>query len=148
MHVTYEDDEFIERFREAMEYQRKRHEAVVLEVAEQSLGQVATDSCPPPLSWHPYYRGKTWLIDWLNGKSDIPEWDIRIPIIERRSVFAESDIHLARPSMRTLHVTKRRAWGLAPWVGRPFHYEWYIGTDELGRHIAGESRIIYEPAAG
>lgn len=34
-------------------------------------------------------------------------------------------------------LTIRRAWGPAPYVGRPFVYTWRVATDELGRHIAG-----------
>ena len=47
-------------------------------------------------------------------------------------------------SVRAVRMTKQRAYGLAPWVGRPFLNEWYVGTDELGRQVAGESRIVYE----
>jgi hypothetical protein len=143
--MTMSDDADLERVRRMVEYLRKRHEVEVLEAAEHGLAQADTFGvCPPPLSWHPFYRGKTWLIDWLNGKSDLPEWDIVLPVFNRPMLFTETEPDLMAPTVRTMRMTKRRAWGPAPWVGQPFHYEWNIGTDELGRHIAGESRIVYE----
>jgi hypothetical protein len=144
--VSYEDDERMERFREAMESQRKRHESEMLAVAEQSLTDVSSNECPPPLSWHPFYRGKTWLIDWLNGESSLPEWDIMIPIPTRpvwASITADPG-PIDMPTVKAMRMSKQRAWGPAPWVGKPFHYEWFVGTDELGRRVAGESRIVYE----
>lgn len=144
--MSYEDDEAMQRFREAMEYAAKRHEDDVLVAAEESLSQVATDDCPPPLSWHPYYRGKTWLIDWLNGNSSLPEWDIVLPVVQplsARLIAAEEEFPVGSPSVKVMRMSKQRAWGPAPWVGRPFHYEWFVGKDELGRMCAGESRIVY-----
>lgn len=130
--------------RQLVDRLRKVHEAKVLESAERSLAQATTyGDCPPPLSWHPFYRGKTWLIDWLNGKSDLPEWDIVLPATTQVSALADMTEDPI-PMMRTMRMTKRRAWGQAAWTGRPFHYEWYVGTDEVGRHVAGESRIVYE----
>lgn len=142
--MSDEDDERMERFFEAMKHHADRHEADVLSAAEASLSQVSTTDCPPPLTWHPFYRGKTFLIDWLNGASSLPEWTIKIPV-PRRITYASisEDIGPSLASMDVLIMTKQRAWGPAPWTGRPFHYEWYVGTDNLGRRIAGESRIVY-----
>lgn len=146
--MSYEDDERLERLRAAMEYQRKRHEEAVLEAAEASLAEVSTTECPPPLSWHPFYQGNTMLLDWLNGTGPLAhcEWNINLPK-PRRPVYLTSSEDLypeAEPSFDVMTMTKQRAWGPAPWVGRPFHYEWYVGTDDLGRQIAGESTIVYE----
>lgn len=144
--MSYEDDERMERLREAMEHSRKRHEEEMLAAAEQSLSEISTSDCPPPLTCHPFYRGKTWLIDWLNGDSGLPEWDIMIPLPTRplMASFSTDPGPIEMPSVKAARMSKQRAWGPAPWVGEPFHYEWYVGTDELGRRVAGESRIVYE----
>lgn len=143
----YENDERMGRFLEAMEYMRKRDEEHILAAAEQSLAEVHTSDCPPPLTWHPYYRGKTHLLDWLNGVGPLAEagWSIRLPKPRRVTMASADDLYpSAELSFDVITMTKQRAWGPAPWTGEPFHYEWYVGTDELGRQIAGDSSIIYE----
>ena len=96
---------------------------------------------PPPLEWHPWYRGKSFLIDWLNNT----EPQVVIPVLRSiKAVFDEDPAPTAVPSFSTLTLTKQRAWGPAPWTGRPFHYEWNFATDALGRSIAGESRIVHD----
>lgn len=126
------------------------YEDDLIAAAEQSLAEVGhfyRDGCLPPLYWHPFYRGKTWLLDWLNGEGEFAKVDpIRFPIIQRATAVltADADIDPVGPSFKVMTLTKQRAWGPAPWVGKPFHYEWYVGTDDLGRHIAGESKIVYE----
>lgn len=145
--MSYEDDEFIERFSEMAEHARKRHEADVLAAAEQSLTEVSSAECPPPLTWHPYYRAKTFLLDWLNGVGDLTHCEqvIRFPKPRRIAMLrSDEEFAISEASFDVITMTKQRAWGPAPWTGEPFHYEWFIGTDELGRQIAGESRIVYE----
>lgn len=103
---------------------------------------------PSPLEWHPYYRDKTFLLDWLEGRGHLAGPEVRLPVTPPLShlirdigkmTYPAEDFPL--PQVRTL--TKRKAAGLAPYVGRPFHYEWHVATDDLGRHIAGDSRIVY-----
>ena len=97
---------------------------------------------PMPLEWHPAYADKTYLIDWLSGVGPYADRDIiYIPIITPMD-FTNTTPVVARTRTRTLH--RLRCWGLAPYVGRPFHYEWWAAVDELGRAIAGDSVIKYE----
>lgn len=100
---------------------------------------------PAPLEWHPYYRSKTWLLDWLERRGPYADHhDIRIPVIPSvRSWTYGPETDAVEPDLRQLIMTRRRAHGPAPYVGRPFAYMWPIGTDNLGRHIAGEARIVY-----
>lgn len=146
--MSDEDDDLMDQFREAMEHLRKRHEDDVLTAAEQSLAQVVTNDCPPPLSWHPFYRGKPWLIGWLNDADPhLPTDHLRLPVPRRITAMMAADSEpFAMASLDTIILTKQRAWGPAPWVGRPFHYEWNVAKDGLGRMIAGESHIVYEPS--
>ncbi|MGH3549020.1 MAG: hypothetical protein ACRDQU_13095 [Pseudonocardiaceae bacterium] len=97
---------------------------------------------PAPLEWHPFYRDHTWLIDWLNGDPAYPNISMRLPICRPVGLWNLSQ----DPSVltdNTLLLTKDKAWGLAPYVGPPFVYMWYIAADQFGRAIAGESRIVY-----
>ena len=98
----------------------------------------------PPLEWHPWYRDKTWLLDWVEGRSG-PRDHIRIPVPQRLAAgFVEVDeTYPTMPNLREVIMTRRKAWGPAPYVGRPFGYAWWVGVDNLGRQIAGESRIVY-----
>jgi hypothetical protein len=37
----------------------------------------------------------------------------------------------------------QRCYGLAPFVGQPFHYEWRVAVDAYGRHIAGPAELVH-----
>lgn len=99
---------------------------------------------PAPLEWHPAYRDQTWLLDWLEGRGGWPTDRIVLPIAPTARAFLSYDAATPVPeplSPRTRVLTKQRAWGAAPYVGRPFIYWWYFATDELNRSIAGDARI-------
>lgn len=100
-----------------------------------------------PLEWHPYYRNRTHLLDWLEGNDrSLPDDTIRIPIVSRRIYFSpeiEQSAMDMMPSYKVLTLTKHKAVGWAPYVGRPFVYVWYVGVDNLGRQIAGDLHILY-----
>lgn len=93
---------------------------------------------PMPLEWHPAYAGITYLAEWL----DSTDQAIRFPVI-MGSYVEETDGYVQPPLPRTRTLTKQKCVGLAPYVGRPFLYEWHAACDELGRWIAGEARIRY-----
>jgi hypothetical protein len=103
-------------------------------------------ACASPLEWHPAYRSQTWLLDWLEGRGPFSHLTtIRLPLVQPLKYSmaiepTEDDVFL-----RVMIMTRRRAWGRAPYVGDPFVYEWSVGIDELGRQIAGDSRIVYYP---
>lgn len=98
---------------------------------------------PAPLEWHPAYRGQTWLLDWIEGRgerrADIVKVQILKPI-RLQDYDREPDV---TDILSTRTLTKRKARGLAPYVGRPFIYRWYFAADELGRAVAGDVQIIY-----
>lgn len=144
----WEEEKQIERFERFMADMAADFEDRSLEAAEESLVGVAPalrpGEAPPPLSWHPWYRDKSHLIDWLN---DPDRWDYRIPMPRSRCDLysAGTDAtYPVEPSPKAMLLAKTRAWGPAPYVGRPFVYVWNVGTDEVGRQIAGESRIVYK----
>lgn len=104
-----------------------------------------TDRYPVPLEWHPAYRGKTWLMDWLDGLyPDSSSRQIRVlffPAVR----YVDSDPVLADvPPIRVLR--REKCWGIAPYVGHPFVYEWQVGVDDLGRAIAADSIRMYDPS--
>lgn len=92
---------------------------------------------PAPLEWHPWYRGKTWLLDWLERGH---QHNYLVPV-PRRVRFDESEPVATACAV----LTKRRAFGPAPYVGDPFVYIWWAATDQHGRSIASDSRIEYLP---
>ncbi|HET6291005.1 MAG TPA: hypothetical protein VFG15_30210 [Amycolatopsis sp.] len=49
--------------------------------------------------------------------------------------------------MTSYLLVKRKAFGMAPYVGRRFVYVWYFATDELGRAIASDARIAHTDGA-
>lgn len=97
----------------------------------------------PPGACHPAYREMTWLRDWLNGTPGYPHDRVEVAMMPRLTLemivdSSYPDAHIRR---HTLH--KEKAAGLAPYVGEPFVYIWYVGTDELGRSVAGDATIKY-----
>lgn len=102
---------------------------------------------PMPLEWHPAYAGRTELIDWLNEIGPYAKlWDLKIaePSQSVLATYGQQE-PIAGPSFRVKVLTRQRCVGLAPYVGKPFVYEWNAAVDELGRGIAGESHIEYLP---
>lgn len=98
-----------------------------------------------PLEWHPWYRDKTWLYDWLLGRGSFPKDRVEIPVMPPlRAKFAESVDVAAEPTrLGRVTLTKNWAVGAAPYVGKPFCYVWWVATDDLGRGIATDSEIHY-----
>jgi hypothetical protein len=47
--------------------------------------------------------------------------------------------------IRTWQLRKERCAGSAPYVGRPFVYTWTVATDDMGRAIATDAKIVYLP---
>lgn len=91
----------------------------------------------PPLEWHPWYRNKTSLLDWLNHRGRYADTNpLRIPV----PVFALDGDDL---EVHEIALTRHRAAGRAPYVGCPFHYTWTVGVDSLGRQIASDSTRHY-----
>lgn len=99
---------------------------------------------PPPLEWHPAYRDKTWLLDWLNGTGRFAHLHtIRVPITPQIRIEVRDPDPFTIEEIRFHTLVRKRAFGQAPYVGRPFIYVWRVGVDELGRSIASDSRIVY-----
>jgi hypothetical protein len=95
---------------------------------------------PLPLEWHPWYRGKTGLLDWLESDDRV----VRVPVSRARtSAFGPASIAPGELSFFIATLTKRRAVAPAPYVGDPFAYVWHVGTDQHGRSIAGDARIVH-----
>lgn len=96
----------------------------------------------PPGACHPAYREMTWLRDWLNGTVLPGQQRVDVPRVPRLNptLTGHWDVE-PQISRHTLH--KKKAAGLAPYVGDPFVYVWYVGTDELGRSVAGDAMIRY-----
>lgn len=101
---------------------------------------------PAPGECHPAYQDMPWLRDWLN---DVPGslrgYHVRVPYLRRR-VFPfdlTENVNDVDPVFNTHTLTKEKAAGLAPYVGDPFVYVWYVATDELGRAVAGDAEVHY-----
>ncbi|MFI6304289.1 hypothetical protein ACIBCH_20660 [Amycolatopsis thailandensis] len=105
-----------------------------------------TNRPPAPLEWHPAYRDRTWLLDWLEGRTELLDQDsVMVPFEEAPWRFKPyvPNAPIVPEKIRAHTLKKQRAQALAPYVGRPFIYRWNVAIDELGRMIAGEARIHY-----
>lgn len=100
-----------------------------------------TGTPPDALDWHPWYRDKTWLLEWLESADDSD----RVVPATQRVRYHDFDVDAPIGSTARDHprLSKRLAYGGAPYVGEPFIYLWKVATDQYGRSIAGESRIVY-----
>lgn len=125
---------------------RRTDAAFVKLVAQVDTDQVraeAEDPVPCPDSCHPAYDGqRAWLQAWLSdGRSTR---DVMVVPMMRRQTWVKDDA----PSPDTFMplprhtLTRRRCAGLAPYVGAPFVYQWSVATDEVGRTVAGSTRIV------
>lgn len=143
-----EEDELLNRLREVLARRVAEHDKQAvgqLEANFEDDGKVSPGGPIMPLYWHPFYRDRTGLIDWLNS-SDPNPFHIAIPRRLRLADFREDDVLLDAPrdvSLERFILTKNIAAGPAPYVGEPFTYRWNVATDQLGRSIAGEARIHY-----
>lgn len=102
--------------------------------------------CPMPLDWHPAYADKTFLYDWLmeeGGRDYVEVAYVKEPLTA--SFLSEEPAPMS-VSFGRHRLMKRECMGRAPYVGRPFHYRWRVGVDELGRAIAGDSVRWYDPS--
>jgi len=90
---------------------------------------------PAPLEWHPWYRGKTYLYDWLVHGT---QHTYLVPV-PRRVQTGESSAYLE--DLACAQLVKRRAYAPAPYVGDPFIYTWWTATDQHGRSIASDTQI-------
>lgn len=85
----------------------------------------------PPGTWDPAYGDS--LRDWLNhtrGWQGHGYDQVIIPTTPRA---------MTRP-----HLTRRKAWGPAPYVGPPFVYCWYVAVDGVGAQVlSGDAWIQY-----
>lgn len=103
-----------------------------------------TNLPPAPLEWHPAYRDHTWLLDWLEGRSEFRQDAVQIPFVSpMRLEPYDPGAPIVPDVIRAHTLTKRKAIGLAPYVGRPFVYFWSFAIDDLGRAVAGDTRIRY-----
>ena len=109
---------------------------------------MSAETAPAPLDWHPAYADRTWLLDWLNGVGPCADRrEMLLPILPSplRS-WSPDDVGPTVPAtLRTRVLTRRLCQGAAPYVGRPFVYQWCAAVDDLGRAIAGESWRVYQP---
>lgn len=103
---------------------------------------------PPPGEVHPAYANNAGIQEWVERTGPLAERHrVQVPIsrpVNLRSI--EDDVSaLLTSDGHTLTIGT--AWGLAPYVGDPFVYEWRVGTDELGRSVASQPRrqMLPEP---
>lgn len=105
-------------------------------------------SVPPPLEWHPAYADRVdVLLDWLERRGAYADpWVVKVPMPSGslRAMLRDEEVPVtADLTFRVMTLTRRRCVGLAPYVGRPFRYEWDAAVDELGRWVAGPDRIVH-----
>ena len=99
---------------------------------------------PTPLEWHPFYRDRTWLLDWLERRGAFADHHhIRLPVPPPVRAWLLEEPDPSIPDFRELLLTREKCWGPAPYTGWPFVYVWSAASDHLGRWIAGEARIVY-----
>lgn len=85
---------------------------------------------PAPLDWHPWYRDKTWLRDWLEGPHPGP---YRVPVPTPLPLWVtDTPAPMAELLPAMVILTKHRVRAPAPYVGAPFHYQWAVAVDGLG----------------
>lgn len=97
----------------------------------------------------PFYEDRPWIQEWVTDPG--PSYSSHILRIREPSSPAWMS-HVFDPdpqpvmTFREIIMYRHRCWGAAPYVGDPFHYEWWVGVDDVGRQVASvEACIVYEP---
>lgn len=142
------DEDFDERL-ERLEEQTNRYVRHVTEGMEDVLATTPTHtSVPMPGEMHPAYSDKPFLMDWLSERgpyADRHEVFLPKPMPPLWSTMTDEPYPTA-PMPQPVVLQRRRCAGPAPYIGRPFCYEWWAVVDDYGRGIGGESRIVYREA--
>jgi hypothetical protein len=94
-----------------------------------------------PGDTHPAYEDrKAAIVAWLDNPHHPYGQHMRIPYPRGLHVWEpEAEPVTTVPSFSIRMLTRRKAAGPAPYVGRPFCYQWYVGEDDLGRMVAGRT---------
>lgn len=99
---------------------------------------MSDDAKPPaPGECHPFYADQREDLERTLNSS-------RVPYVA--TLHATGENWLDREYTQ-LTLTRRKAWGPAPYVGAPFFYVWHFWSDDQGRGVGGESRIVYDTAS-
>lgn len=103
-------------------------------------GTIYPGGPPRPRFWHPWYRDKPWLLDWLESDNRTPHL---VPLPTRLDVDYDETALTVTDTPTFLTLTKQRTAAFAPYVGQPFMYVWWVATDEYGRAIASDAHRHY-----
>jgi len=91
---------------------------------------------------HPAFEQWPILKDWIEGRGELADrYNVKYPIMPPVRFSFEPEPEPIGPGCDIGVITKHKCAGLAPYVGRPFVYWWWVGVDQLGRAIASEARI-------
>lgn len=105
----------------------------------------AKGDIPWPGEVHPFYADNHLVTEWVFGH--MLGWNqqyLTIPVVPSFKLMpADETFPAAYRPMDRREMQRFRYWGLAPYVGDEFVYMWDVGTDDLGRHVAGFARQVY-----
>lgn len=143
-------DDDLDRAMEGIRRKAKAWEDTELARMEATLSQTTPPAfykdVPPPGFCHPHHeRAKRFIVDWLDGKSSIGGYDLRLPVVERMKFeLYEPLAPVVIPEPKVIRLRKEKAYAIAPYVGRPFGYWWYTAVDDMGRSVGGEdTNFVY-----
>jgi hypothetical protein len=92
----------------------------------------------PPLYCDPFYANKLWARDWVAGRGQYDPTRIKIPVEQAPSATLGG-----YEDYQVITLIRHKCAGMAPYVGEPFMYVWYMGIDDYGRSICSDSEIVY-----
>lgn len=93
---------------------------------------------PAPMTHDAFYeRQADWLRRWMQERLD----PAIVPITAPTHYSGDESAFGPEPERRVLTI--KRAIGKAPYVGRPFVYEWRIAIDDDGHYVTGEAEQRY-----
>jgi hypothetical protein len=108
-------------------------------------------TAPPDTPMHPgyvdpFYEDRPYVQEWVTEPGpNFSQTALRIPLIHVPSALYVESLS-PQLSFQEIVMYRHRCWGPAPYVGEPFHYEWWVGVDDQSRQVASkEAHIVYEP---
>jgi hypothetical protein len=117
---------------------RGLHEDQVISRAEASIESADPHlAVPGPNTAHPAIAGAADCVRSFNRHT------VALPLMRRAGmVEPDEQFPAATFSDNKILVTRRKAFGPAPYVGEPFLYVWPVWMDDFGRHIAGDTERV------
>jgi hypothetical protein len=114
-----------------------------IESAEDAISRTFVSDFPLPNSAHPAIAEHAGFVRRFNGPT------VRLPVIRRAGYMIDpGELYPTAALSEVLNLTRRKVAAPAPFTGDGYAiYVWAAWTDQYGRHITGDSALVWRPTS-